>query len=160
MSWSPTWPSPATATSTRSPTPRAASSNSGASTPATLRIVSDEHGVIKGYVQRYHSSQAVASFDPEEISRFQLPSVVNDLYGHSPLESVLGEVHLDLSALTANKAIFQNGFKPSMIVMMKDGAKDAAERLKSIIQQKHTGAAHQHGIAAVSGVDDIKPWGN
>src|SRR4051812_436500 len=97
--------------------------------PATLRIVADEHGVIKGYIQRYHGNQHTATFDAGEISRFQLPSVVNDLYGHSPLESVLEEVHVDLQALRANRAIFENGFKPSVILMMKDGVKDMAERL-------------------------------
>src|SRR4051812_17575793 len=51
--------------------------------PATMRIVADEHGAIHGYVQRYHGVN-VAQFMPKEISRFQLPSVLNDLYGHSP----------------------------------------------------------------------------
>jgi len=125
--------------------------------PATVRIVADEHGLIKGYIQRYRG-QNVAQFQPEEISRYQLPSVVNDLYGHSPLESVMQEVNLDIQALRANKAIFDNGFKPSVIVRMKDGVKDTVERLAALITQRHTGAAHQHGIVAVSGVEDIQPY--
>src|SRR4029078_3032990 len=86
----------------------------------------------------------------------QLPSVVNDLYGHSPLESVLEEVHIDLAALRANKAIFDNCFKPSVILMMKDGVKAAAERVKSLIQHTPTGANHQHGIMTVRGVDKVE----
>ena len=125
--------------------------------PATVRIVADEHGLIKGYIQRYRGRN-VAQFLPPEISRFQLPSVVNDLYGHSPLESVMQEVNLDIQALRANKAIFDNGFKPSVIVRMKDGVKDTVERLSALINQRHTGAAHQHGIVAVSGVEDIQPY--
>jgi len=125
--------------------------------PATVRIVADEHGLIKGYIQRYRG-QNVAQFQPAEISRYQLPSVVNDLYGHSPLESVMQEVNLDIQALRANKAIFDNGFKPSVIVRMKDGVKDTVERLAALITQRHTGAAHQHGIVAVSGVEDIQPY--
>lgn len=125
--------------------------------PATMRIVADEHGLIKGYIQRYRGVN-VAQFQPEEISRFQLPSVVNDLYGHSPLESVMQEVNLDIQALRANKAIFDNGFKPSVIVRMRDGVKDTVERLSALINQRHTGAAHQHGIVAVSGVEDIQPY--
>ncbi len=125
--------------------------------PATVRIVADEHGLIKGYIQRYRGKN-VAQFQPEEISRFQLPSVVNDLYGHSPLESVMQEVNLDIQALRANKAIFDNGFKPSVIVRMKDGVKDTVERLASIINQRHAGASQQHGIVAVSGVEDIQPY--
>ena len=125
--------------------------------PATVRIVADEHGLIKGYIQRYRGKN-VATFLPPEISRFQLPSVVNDLYGHSPLESVMQEVNLDIQALRANKAIFDNGFKPSVIVRMKDGVKDTVERLASIINQRHAGASQQHGIVAVSGVEDIQPY--
>ncbi len=125
--------------------------------PATMRIVADKHGLIKGYIQRYQGVN-VAQFQPEDISRFQLPSVVNDLYGHSPLESVMQEVNLDIQALRANKAIFDNGFKPSVIVRMKDGVKDTVERLSALINQRHTGAAHQHGIVAVSGVEDIQPY--
>ncbi len=125
--------------------------------PATVRIVADEHGLITGYIQRYRG-QNVAQFLPGEISRYQLPSVVNDLYGHSPLESVMQEVNLDIQALRANKAIFDNGFKPSVIVRMKDGVKDTVERLAALITQRHTGAAHQHGIVAVSGVEDIQPY--
>ncbi len=125
--------------------------------PATVRIVADEHGLIKGYIQRYRGKN-VATFLPPEISRFQLPSVINDLYGHSPLASVMQEVNLDIQALRANKAIFDNGFKPSVIVRMKDGVKDTVERLSALINQRHTGAAHQHGIVAVSGVEDIQPY--
>ncbi len=125
--------------------------------PATVRIVADEHGLIKGYIQRYRGRN-VAQFQPGEISRYQLPSVVNDLYGHSPLESVMQEVNLDIQALRANKAIFDNGFKPSVIVRMKDGVKDTVERLASIINQRHAGASQQHGIVAVSGVEDITPY--
>ena len=125
--------------------------------PATVRIVADEHGLIKGYIQRYRGRN-VATFQPGEISRYQLPSVVNDLYGHSPLESVMQEVNLDIQALRANKAIFDNGFKPSVIVRMKDGVKDTVERLASIINQRHAGASQQHGIVAVSGVEDITPY--
>ncbi len=125
--------------------------------PATVRIVADEHGLINGYIQRYRGKN-VATFLPPEISRFQLPSVVNDLYGHSPLESVMQEVNLDIQALRANKAIFDNGFKPSVIVRMKDGVKDTVERLAALITQRHSGAAHQHGIVAVSGVEDIQPY--
>jgi HK97 family phage portal protein len=125
--------------------------------PATVRIVADEHGLIKGYIQRYRGKN-VATFQPGEISRYQLPSVVNDLYGHSPLESVMQEVNLDIQALRANKAIFDNGFKPSVIVRMKDGVKDTVERLAALITQRHTGAAHQHGIVAVSGVEEITPY--
>jgi len=55
--------------------------------PATVRIVADEHGLIKGYIQRYRGKN-VATFQPGEISRYQLPSVVNDLYGHSPLQPI------------------------------------------------------------------------
>ena len=54
--------------------------------PATVRIVADIHGDITGYIQRYHGVN-VAQFEPNEMSRFQLPSAVNDLYGHSPLST-------------------------------------------------------------------------
>jgi HK97 family phage portal protein len=124
--------------------------------PATMRIVADEHGEIVGYVQRIASNKA--EFTPEEISRLQLPSVFNDLYGHSPLESVLQEVHTDLSALRSNRAIIDNGFKPSVILMMKDGVKDAAERVSSLIKQKHTGARNAHGIMTVSGVEKVEQY--
>lgn len=126
--------------------------------PATLRIVADEHGAILGYVQRYQGNAQAVSFGAEEISRLQLPSVVNDLYGHSPLESVLGEVNLDLNALVANRAIFQNGFKPSVIMLLKNDVKEAADRISALIKQKHTGANHQHGIMTVSGVEKIEPY--
>lgn len=126
--------------------------------PATVRIIADEHGMILGYIQRYHGVN-VADFEPEEMSRFQLPSVMNDLYGHSPLESVLGEVHLDLHALRSNRAIFENGFKPSVIVTLKDGAKEGLERLGGMIRQKFTGAGNQHGVMVLGGVEDVKPYG-
>ena len=88
--------------------------------PSTLRVVSDEYGALLGYVQVVRG-RVVASFKPEEISHFRLANPNHDLYGQSPLERALEEVGLDLSAIRSNKAMFQNGLKPSTIVLFNDG---------------------------------------
>ena len=123
--------------------------------PATIKISCDLHGAIEGYIQ-WVNGQRVTQFLPEELTHFALPSVNSDIYGQSPLETVLEEVHMDLQAMRSTKAIFQNGFKPSATMLLNDGmGKDLAESAVSQIKQQHTGASHHHGITVVGGVKEI-----
>jgi HK97 family phage portal protein len=125
--------------------------------PATMRVVADEHGVIQGYVQQINQHRE--DFTPGRISHLRLPSAHNDLYGQSPLEPVMEEVGLDLQAVRSNRALFENGLKPSAILLMDGLDKDGMTRAADMIRDKYAGARHHHSLMALSGVKDVKPWG-
>ncbi len=128
--------------------------------PATLRIKSTEHGEITGYVQRINGKDA-AHFDTDEIIHFRLASITNDLYGHSPLESILEEVGTDLQALRANRALFENDLAPSAILRMKDVAdQKKAQAVVDMIKQAHTGAKNRHQLLTLFGLEGVEPYGH
>ena len=111
--------------------------------PATIRVEADEHGVITGYVQQIGTHKEI--FTPGEIAHPRLPSAHNDLYGQSPLLPAMEEIGLDLQAVRSNRAIFENGLKPSAILLMESGDKDAVSRAAEIDQA----ALHRRGAYAL-----------
>ncbi len=128
--------------------------------PATMRVKATEHGEITGYVQRINGKDA-AHFDVDEILHFRLASITNDLYGHSPLESILEEVGTDLQALRSNRALFENGLAPSAILKMKDvGDRKKAEDVTKMVKQVHTGTANRHKLLTLFGVEGIEQYGH
>ena len=126
--------------------------------PITMRVEADEYGIVTGYVQQIGHHKE--TFQPDQISHIRLPNAYNDLYGRSRMISALEEIGLDLQAVQSNRAIFENGLKPSAILLMDD--KMSAEQVKAAaaqIKQRYTGAAHTHSLMTLGGVRDVKPWG-
>jgi HK97 family phage portal protein len=126
--------------------------------PATMRVVMSEHGEVIGYVQRANGRD-VANFKPDEISHLALPSVINDAYGHSPLETAMEAVGLSLQAMRSNRAMFENGLSPSAVALLSKELKFEQQKAAAeMIKQGHTGADKRHKLLTFAGVDDIKPW--
>jgi len=127
---------------------------------SSMRVVADQHGAVLGYVQWFRG-RVVAEFGPDEISHFSLPSTDSDLYGTPPLADVMEEVAGDLEALRSNRAITQNGFKPSAILNInKDLKSEQTEKLVRQLNEKHVGAGKAHQVVAAQGLDGVTAWGN
>lgn len=129
--------------------------------PATMRVVSDEHGVVVGYIQRMNG-KVVATWTTKEIMHFKLPSRRSDLYGQSPLERAMEEITQDVKAMVANKSLMDNGFNPGAILLLDPEANSAenADKIQRQLSKRHAGAAMWHRLMALVGVKDVKTWGN
>jgi HK97 family phage portal protein len=125
--------------------------------PITMRIEADEYGVVTGYVQQIGHHKE--TFLPDQISHIRLPNAHNDLYGRSRMISALEEIGLDLQAVRSNRAIFENGLKPSAILLMEAMGEEQLRRAATLIRERYTGASHTHSLMALGGVKDVKPWG-
>lgn len=126
--------------------------------PSTTKVLANENGAVSGYVQRVNGREAVR-FDKEEVLHARQPNPTNDLYGEPPLASPLEDIGLDLQAMRANRAIFENGLDPSVVILLDENATpEQATELTRRIEQRHQGAGKRHGVMAVSHAKDIKPY--
>jgi HK97 family phage portal protein len=124
--------------------------------PRTMSIVATETGEIVRYIQRHDGKARV--FDPEEIVHFKLdtdPS--HEVYGLSPMESVIREVWTDVYASRANQAFFENYAQPSALYILEDGLNET-EKTEVIdsIKSQFQGADKMYKAAVFQGIKEVK----
>ncbi len=106
----------------------------------TIRVMADEHGMIKGYVQvpKYATSAKAGrvDFGPNEVIHFKLGTKGATLYGLSPLTSLMLPVTVDKFAQIYNRAFFTNGAKIRGAFIMKDATVEQAERNREYLQAR------------------------
>lgn len=130
--------------------------------PWTMHIKAKPNGEVIEYVQydpdpTWHdptglrTKQEVVSFRPHEILHFKFDDPSNDLYGQSPLESIVSTVTTDLNAITWNKNFFAQGASTGTVFVMEDAQQDEVERAFEAIKEKYTGLANAHTPIVVRG---------
>lgn len=105
----------------------------------TMRVKSDEHGAILGYVQvpRYSASKSgKVEFEPKEVIHFKLGTRGATLYGLSPLASLILPVTVDKYAQIYNRAFFVNGAKIRGAFIMKNATPEQVERNREYMKER------------------------
>lgn len=124
--------------------------------PRTIAIVATEHGDIVRYVQKVGGKTVI--FEVEDVIYFKMDSDPQyEIFGFSPLESILLDVRTDVSASISNYAFFKNNAQPAAYYLL-DPALDDKEQNTAIenIKNQFKGAENRHKSAVLGGVKDIK----
>ncbi|MEM1583140.1 MAG: phage portal protein [Nitrososphaerota archaeon] len=105
----------------------------------TMEVIRDEHGRIKGYVQKIHGMEVL--FKPEEIVHIVLHPLGTRAYG-SPIISSLrrvleGQMHAEL---LVRDAFMRKGVL-SKVFIMKSGTEADFERLVKVAEQSKPGSS-------------------
>lgn len=124
--------------------------------PRTMAIVADEHGDVVRYIQRVGGE--VVTFEPSEIIHFKQDSdPQHEMFGFSPLESVLWDVRTDVAATLSNYAFFENDAQPAAYYILDDAMTvDQKRNAADQIEQQFKGVENRHKSGIITGVKDIK----
>jgi HK97 family phage portal protein len=109
----------------------------------TMRVKADLHANILGYVQVpriFIAGSGVGGslidFAPNEVVHFKLGSKGAQLYGLSPLVSLILPITVDKYAQIYNRAFFINGAKIRGAFIMKDATPEQVERNREYLQAR------------------------
>lgn len=130
--------------------------------PWTMHIKARPNGEVVEYVQYdpdptwsdptgQRPRQEVVTYRPHEILHFKFDDPSNDLYGQSPLESIVSTVTTDLNAITWNKNFFAQGASTGTVFVMEDAKDDEVQLAFERIKEKYTGLANAHTPIVVRG---------
>lgn len=127
--------------------------------PRTVTILSDKHGTILGYIQKF--KQETQRFAPEEVMHFKLDTdPMNEVFGMSPLEPAIWEARTDAQAMLANYYFFENNALPAAQYILEDGmSKEEIEAAESMIEKSLKGAQNNNRSAVFTGIKEIKTLG-
>ena len=95
----------------------------------TIRIDYNEHGEPIKYIQRVLHRRV--DFYPDEMIHFMLNVIGNRQYGHSSLQSVLGNLQAKLSAENYNADFFRRGAIPRIHYNVKNLSEEQLKRFRS-----------------------------
>ncbi len=126
--------------------------------PRTMNIISNEKGDIINYIQRIGGQLVL--FEPEEIIHFRLGSdPANELYGFSPMETVIWEARTDLEAMITNFSFFKNNAQPTVQYILDDNmSEDEQKTATKMIQDSLKGSANSGAALIASGIKEIKTY--
>jgi HK97 family phage portal protein len=129
----------------------------------SIRVLVDEHGTVKGYVQKpmgmlSGSSQAV-TFKANEIAHFRLPNPGNEVYGLSPLESLEIVIETDLYAQDYNRNFFKNHAVPRLHVDLGNCTLPQLKRIREYFAHEIQGTENAHKTIVTEGGAKITPIG-
>lgn len=124
--------------------------------PRTISIVCTEQGDIIKYIQKV--GQKTVEFPPEEIIHFMIDSDPNhEIFGFSPMESVIWEARTDLSAMMANYYFFENqGLPAAYYILDENLSKESAKEATALISEQFKGTKNYNRSGVLQGVKEIK----
>lgn len=88
---------------------------------ASMEIKIDRHGLKKGYVQKVGGEKEVR-FSVDDIIHWAYQPMSNNVYGLSPLETLLQTAAGDLNARDYNNLFFKNNATPRLHIDLGEGA--------------------------------------
>lgn len=126
--------------------------------PRTMSVVSDKYGNVLKYIQKIKNTGAFQEFSPEEILHVKYGSDPNnELFGFSPLETVIWEARTDLAAMVANYGFFENSAMPAVQYVLEDGmSKEEQDNAIELLRQEFKGAKNKHKGGVLAGIKEIK----
>ena len=128
----------------------------------SLRIVVNQLGTILGYIQKSMgmlSSSKPVSFKAEEIVHFRLPNPGNEVYGLSPLESLVLPIEIDLYAQNYNKTFFKNHATPRLHVDLGNCTLPQLKRVREYFNTYFKGTSNAHKTIVTEGGAKINTIG-
>ena len=126
--------------------------------PRTMALVSDKNGNVLKYIQRV--GQNVVEFQPEEIIHFKIDTDPNhELFGFSPMETVIWEARTDLSAMMANYFFFENDAQPAVQYILEPNLSDEEkESARKFIEDQFKGVKNRNRSGILDGVKEVKTF--
>lgn len=126
--------------------------------PRTMALVSDVYGNVQKYIQRV--GQNVIEFKPEEIIHFKIDTDPNhELFGFSPMETIIWEARTDLSAMMANYFFFENDAQPAVQYILEPNlSEEEADNAKKNITDQFKGVKNRNRSGILEGVKEIKTF--
>jgi len=124
----------------------------------SMRIKVDEHGKILGYVQVF-DWQIVAEFEVNQIVHFRLINPGSEVYGLSPLESLIIPIETDLYAQAYNKNFFKNDATPRLHVDLGNCTLPQLKRMREYWRTVYKGGGKSHKTIITEGGAKITPIG-
>jgi len=124
----------------------------------SMRIRVDEHGVILGYVQKMDWNKG-PEFELDQIIHFRLINPGSEVYGLSPLESLIIAVETDLYAQSYNKDFFKNDATPRLHVDLGNCTLPQLKRMREYWRTVYKGKGNAHKTIVTEGNAKITPIG-
>ena len=124
----------------------------------SMRVRVDEHGAILGYVQKMDWNKDV-EFDLDQIIHFRLINPGSEVYGLSPLESLIIAVETDLYAQSYNKDFFKNDATPRLHVDLGNCTLPQLKRMREYWRTVYKGKGNAHKTIVTEGNAKITPIG-
>lgn len=126
--------------------------------PRTMALVSDKNGNIQKYIQRV--GQTVVEFQPEEIIHCKIDTDPNhELFGFSPMETIIWEARTDLSAMMANYFFFENDAQPAVQYILEPNLSDEEkESASKFINDQFKGVKNRNRSGILDGVKEVKTF--
>ena len=104
--------------------------------PRTMSIVCDYYGNIYAYIQKLNANSEPIVFEPSEIIHFHTDiSTENEMFGDSPINTIIYDALSDKEAVVSNYYFFKNNARPSTIFVLDKGLNEE-NTLKAIDQIK------------------------
>ena len=137
----------------------------------SIRVICDPHGDILGYLQVLDSNLSnllnrgnttkskTPEWGPGEMSHFKLPNPGNEIYGLSPLESLMLPIECDLWAQLYNRSFFMNDATPRGHLDLGNCTKQQIERIKQYWQSELKGSKNAHKTIITEGGAKYTPVG-
>lgn len=124
--------------------------------PRTMSIVSDPHGEILRYVQNVGPKEII--FYPYEILQVNLDcDPDHEVFGLSPMESVIWETMTDKAAMMSNYYFFENNAKPGANYILETGlTQEQIDSAVDMIESQLKGPENTNRSAVLHGVKEIK----
>jgi HK97 family phage portal protein len=110
---------------------------------------------VTSYIVRDAKNGTETQYDPAEFVHFRFADPDNDLYGLSPLESLISTVAQDLFAQTYNEAFFANSAQTGIVFNMRNASKEEVERNREFLKKEYTSAANAHKPLLLEGDVDV-----
>lgn len=127
----------------------------------SIRILVDEHGVVKGYVQLRGGwgSSEIIPFKKDQMTHFKMHNPGNEVYGLSPLESLALPIETDLYAQAYNRDFFKNDATPRLHVDMGNCTIDQLRRNREYWKTQFRGMGNPHKTIITEGGAKVNPIG-
>ena len=110
---------------------------------------------VTSYIVRDAKNGTETQYAPDEFVHFRFADPDNDLYGLSPLESLISTVAQDLFAQTYNEAFFANSAQTGIVFNMRNASKEEVERNREFLKKEYTSAANAHKPLLLEGDVDV-----
>lgn len=124
----------------------------------SMRVRVDEHGAILGYIQKMNWNKG-AEFELYQIIHFRLINPGSEVYGLSPLESLIIAVETDLYAQSYNKDFFKNDATPRLHVDLGNCTLPQLKRMREYWRTVYKGKGNAHKTIVTEGNAKITPIG-
>jgi len=142
----------------------------------TMKINYDEHGRVRGYVQKPLSTVTTSTtntndeanfptraanpghlveYNPEEVIHFALDPVGDSIYGTSPLYTCLRDVAALFYAKNYGGTFFQNDATPSYIYLLKNDSPESSN-YRNFVEQLKRHKQNPHKSMVITGEVDVK----